>query len=185
MSQRPPTRILWLQVATIMALLIPVIMAAIYVGGHHKRVFGLLADLEPRYARLTGLVQYQAELQALHAKTTEQLKRLTYPSSQDVTQAGNNAQQRIRGLFVDSNLSVISIQVLPAVKDDSKFDRIPISLRVEGDLVGIQSALIKLSNQTPLVLVDSLSVQTIGAVRPASIQRLGGQFGLSVLRVKP
>ena len=185
MSQRPPTRILWLQAATIIVLLIPVAIAALYVGGHHKRVAGLLADLEPRYARMAGLVQYKAELEALNVKATEQLTRLTYPSSQDVTQAGNNAQQRIRALFVDSNLNVISIQVLPAAKDDSKFDRIPISLRVEGDLAGIQSALAKLSSQTPLVLVESLSVQTIGAVKPASVQRLGGQFGLSVLRVKP
>ena len=38
--------------------------------------------------------------------------------------------------------------------------------------------------QTPVVLVDSLSLQTIGAVRPASIQRLGGQFNFSVLRVR-
>ena len=185
MSQRHPPRILWLQAATVIALMIPVVFAAIYVSGHHQRVFGLLADLEPRYARLTGLVQYKAELEALNVKASEQLKGLTYPSSQDVTQAGNNAQQRIRSLFVDSNLNVISIQVLPPVKDDSKFDRIPISLRVEGDMAGIQSALTKLAAQTPLVLVESLSVQTIGAVKPASIQRLGGQFGLSVLRVKP
>jgi general secretion pathway protein M len=185
MSYRSPTRVLWLQAATLIALLIPVIVAAIYVGGHHQRVFGLLADLEPRYARLTGLVQYKAELEALNVKVTEQLERLTYPSAQDVTQTGNSAQQRIRGLFVDSNLNVISIQVLPAVKDDSKFDKIPISLRVEGDLAGIQSALTKLSNQTPLILVESLSVQTIGAVKPASIQHLSGQFGLLVLRVKP
>lgn len=185
MSHRPSIRIIWLQAATILALLIPIVMAAVYVSGHHKRVFGLLTDLEPRYARLTGLVQYQPELKSLQAKTTEQLNHLTYPSAQDVTQAGNDAQQRIRGIFVDSNLSVISIQVLPAVKDDSKFDRIPISLRVEGDLSGIQSALTKLSSQTPLILVESLSVQTIGAVKPASIQRLGGQFGMSVLRVKP
>lgn len=185
MSPRPPKRILWLQAATILVLLIPIVIAGIYVKGHHQRVYGLLGDLEPRYARLTGLVNYKAELEALNVKADEQLKRLTYPSSQNLTQAGNDAQQRIRGIFVDSKLNVISIQVLPPRKEDSKFDQIPISLRVEGDLMGIQNALVKLANQTPIVLVESLSIQTIGAVKPASAQRLGGQFGLLVLRARP
>jgi general secretion pathway protein M len=113
------------------------------------------------------------------------LTRIAYPASQDVTQTGNDAQQRIRSLFADSKLDIISIQVLPPTKkDDANFDRIPIDLRVEGDLAGIQNALLKLSTQTPAVVVDSLSVQTIGAVKPASIQRLGGQFSLYVMRLR-
>jgi general secretion pathway protein M len=52
-------------------------------------------------------------------------------------------------------------------------------------LAGIQSALSKLAAVTPSVFVDSLSMQTIGAVRPASIQRLGAQVNLYALRVRP
>ena len=178
-------RIVWLQVITVLALLLPIAGAGLYVWTRHQRVQGLLADLEPRYARLDGLLQRQADLKGLTIKVNEQLVRLTYPASQDVTQAGNDAQQRIRGIFAESKLDIISIQVLPPPKDEAKFDRIPINLRVEGDLAGIQSALLKLSGQNPMVLVDSLSLQTIGAVRPASIQRLGGQFNLFVLRVRP
>jgi general secretion pathway protein M len=185
MSHRQPARIVWLQVATVLALLLPFVAGGLYVRYHHQRVHGLLTDLEPRHARLSGLMQYQVELEALNGKASEELKRLAYPASQDVTQAGNDAQQRIRGIFVDSKLNVISIQVLPPLKDESRFDRVPVSLRVEGDLEGIQSALTKLAKQTPLVLVDNMSIQTIGAVKPASVQRLAGQFGLSVLRVKP
>ena len=48
----------------------------------------------------------------------------------------------------------------------------------------VQDALMKLSSQSPLVLVDSMAMQTIGAVKPASVQRLGGQFSFSVLRVR-
>ena len=58
-----------------------------------------------------------------------------------MTQAGNDAQQRIRSVFADSQLDIISIQVLPAAKEEAKFDRIPITLRVEGDLTGIHNAL--------------------------------------------
>lgn len=178
-------RIALLQGLTVLALLLPVTGAGVYIWTKHQLAQTLLTDIEPRYARLAGLVERQADLQALSTQTHEQLTRLTYPANQDVTQAGNDAQQRIRSLFADSKLDIISIQVLALPKEDIKFDRIPINLRVEGDLTGIQNALALLSSQTPLVLVDSVSLQTIGAVKPASIQRLGGQFNFSVLRVRP
>ena len=163
-------------------MLAPMVGAGWYVWTVHQRLQTRLTDLEPRYARLEGLLLRKADLQALGAQASEKLAHLTYPATQDVTQTGNDAQQRIRTLFADSKLDIISIQVLPP-KDESKFDRIQINLRIEGDLAGIQTALLKLSSQSPLVLVDSISLQTIGAVKPASIQRLGGQFNFSVLRV--
>lgn len=174
-------RIAWLQALIVLAMLLPLAGAGLYVWARHQSLQGHQADLEPRYARVAGLLSRQADLQALGVQANAHLARLTYPASQDVTQAGNDAQQRIRSLFADSKLDIISIQVL-APKEEGKFDRIPINLRVEGDLAGIQDALMKLSSQSPVVLVDSLALQTIGAVRPASTQRLGGQVSFSVLR---
>ncbi len=177
-------RIAWLQALTILALLLPLAGAGALVWREHRFSQQRLADLAPRYARLTGLLEQKAALDAMGIQAKEQLARLTYPATQDVTQAGNDAQQRIRTLFADSKLDIISIQVLPPLKEESKFDRIPISLRVEGDLTGMQNALSLLAAQSPLVLVDNLTLQTIGAVKPASIQRLGGQFNFFVLRVR-
>jgi general secretion pathway protein M len=177
-------RIAWLQALTVIVLLLPLAGAAVYVWVHHQRIQNHLADLEPRYARLAGLIAREAEFKALGAQANQQLARLAYPASQDITQTGNEAQQRIRSLFSESKLDIISIQVLPPRKEDSNFDRIAVNLRVEGDLAGVQDALSKLSNFTPAVVIESLSVQTIGAVRPASIQRLGGQVNLYVLRVR-
>jgi len=178
-------RVLWLQVLTACVLLLPLLGTGFYVWTKHQSYLGFLADLEPRYARLAGLLARQADLKTLTEQGNKQLTLLAYPASQDATQAGNDAQQRIRALFAQSKLDIISIQVLPAPKDDAKFDRIPINLRVEGDLAGIQAALTALASQSPTVLLESLSIQTIGAVRPASIQRLGGQFNFFVLRVRP
>ena len=185
MSRSVFNRISWLQALTVVALLLPLAGASLYVWIHHQNLQRHLAELEPRYARLVGILQHQADLKALGVKANEQLTRLAYPVGQDVTKAGNDAQQRIRSLFAESKLDIVSIQVLPPLKEDAKFDRIPINLRVEGDLAGIQSALSNLSRQTPVVLVDTLSLQTLGAVRPASIQRLGGQFNFFVLRIRP
>lgn len=184
MSLNVFSRVAWLQALTVVIMLTPLASAGLYVWVHHQRLESHLADLEPRYARLAGLLERQEELKAKVVQATGQLTRITYPPAQDITQAGNEAQQRIRGIFTESKLDIISIQVLPPPKEESQFDRIPINLRVEGNLADIQDALLKLSRQSPSVLVDSLSLQTIGAVKPASIQRLGGQFSLSVLRVR-
>lgn len=177
-------RIAVLQALTGAAIVLPLVGAGLYFWSEHQRLQTHLADLEPRYARLAGLVARRADLSTLEAQAKEQMKRAAYPASQDVTQAGNDAQQRIRSLFADSKLDIISIQVLPPAKEETKFDRIQITLRVEGDLTGIHNALGLLAAQTPTVLVDSWSLNTIGAVKPASAQRLGGQFNFSVLRVR-
>ena len=180
-------RIAWLQALTVLAVLLPIAGGGLYVWSVHQRAQSRLTDLEPRYARLAGLVERRADLKTLGVQVGEELARLAYPAAQDVTKAGNDAQQRIRALYADSKLDIISIQVLPARQEDkeSKFDRISIDLRVEGDLTGMQNALALLASQTPVVLVDSLALQTIGAVKPASTQRLGGQFNFSVLRLRP
>ncbi|MEO8119678.1 MAG: type II secretion system protein GspM [Rhodoferax sp.] len=176
-------RIVWLQAFTVLLVLLPMVGAGLYVWTLHQRVQTHLADQEPRYARLAGLLLRKADLQALGVQVSEQMTRQTYPTAQDITQAGNDAQQRIRTVFADSKLDIISIQVLPP-KEEARFDRIQINLRVEGELSGIQDALAKLATQTPVVLVDSVTLQTIGAVKPASIQRLGGQFNFSILRAR-
>ncbi len=184
MSRPAFNRIAWLQGLTVLVLLLPLVGGGLYVYSVHQRAESRLADIEPRFARLAGLVGRRAELTTQGAQATAQLARQAYPASQDVTQAGNDAQQRIRGLFADSKLDIISIQVLPP-KEEGKFDRIPIDLRIEGDITGVQNALALLSGQVPTVLVESMALQTIGAVKPASVQRLGGQFSFSVLRVRP
>jgi general secretion pathway protein M len=177
-------RIAVLQALTVLALVLPIVAGGTYLWGTHHEIQKSLTDLEPRYARLLGLVEQQAALKSLGDQASGQLVRLAYPASQDATQTGNDAQQRIRTLFADSRLDIVSIQVLPPPKGDSPFDRIQINLRVEGELVGLQTALSALATQTPRVLVDTVTLQTIGAVKPASIQRLGGEFNFTVLRVR-
>ncbi len=184
MSRLPLSRVALLQVLTVLALVLPLLGAAYFVGTHHVSVGKHIEDLEPRYARLLGLSERQAEFQTLGQQAGEQLKRLVYPASQDATQAGNDAQQRIRALFADSKLDISSIQVLPS-KEAGLFDRITIDLRVEGDLTGIQNAFSLLSVQSPIVVTEDVTLQTIGAVKPASTQRLSGQFIFSVFRARP
>jgi general secretion pathway protein M len=177
-------RIVFLQVLTVLLLLVPLAGASYVVWVKHHRLLGIVADLEPRYARLQGLLDRQVSVKAMDAKAKELILQLAYPATQDLTKTGNDAQQRIRGIFADSQLDVISTQVLPG-KIEGKFDRISISLRVEGNMAGIQAALGKLGAQSPAILVDNMNLQTLGMARPASVQKTGGQFVFSVFRVRP
>ena len=68
------------------------------------------------------------------------------------------------------------------VKEGTHFDRIPIQLRIEGEMAGIQNALTLLATQSPTIGLETWTIQTIGAVRPASSPRLGAQFNFFVLR---
>lgn len=176
-------RVVAWQVLIVLLALAPLAGAGIFVWLRHQQYQASLAELEPRYARLLGLVKHRADLQTLGTQVSTAMAQRSYSASQDIAKAGNDAQQRIRSLFADNHLEVISIQVLPA-KDEDQFNRITINLRVEGDLSAMQTALDKLTSLTPTVLVDSMALQTIGAVRPASVQNLGGQFTFSVFRVR-
>jgi len=176
-------RMLALQVLTLLLLLVPLVGLGVAAWFKHQQLQTNLTDLEPRYARLLGLASHHAQLQTLGNTVNSALTRLTYPASQDLANAGNDAQQRVRSLFADNRLDIIAIQVVPA-KEEGPFNRITITLRVEGNLTDLHAALGKLPTLTPAVVLDSMTLQIIGAARPASVQRLGGQFNFSVFRVR-
>ncbi len=165
-------------------LLVPLVAAGWYVVVKHKWAEEQLSIVEPRYARVLGIELGQADLEAALDAARAQAARYAYPESLDVTQAGNDAQQRVRSLFTAAGLQIVSSQVL-APKTENGFDRIPMAVRSEGELMGVQAALIGLTDQVPVILVDGVSVQTIGAVKAEVPQRLAIQFNLSVLRVHP
>jgi general secretion pathway protein M len=176
-------RIALFQLLTVLAIAMPLLGAVYVVWVKHQRLQVILADIEPRYARLQGLVDSGAAVQALDSKAGEQLASVAYPATQDATKSGNDAQQRISSLLAESKVEVMSTQVLPA-KEAGKFDKIAINVRIEGELPAVKDALLKLSTQAPAILIDSMALQTIGAVRPANTQRLSGQFSFAVYRVR-
>ena len=172
-----------LGIALLLAL-VPLVALGLYVLDVRQAAQARIAELEPRHARLAGLVAGRAALDKAEAAARNQLGERVYAATQDLTQAGNDAQQRVRTVFTNAGLQLVSSQVLPA-KDEKQFDRIPLMVRLEGDLMALQAALIALSQQTPAILLDGLNIQAIGVARPEQVQRLASQFNLSVLRQKP
>lgn len=150
----------------------------------HQWAQNLLEENEPLYARLLGLESTSGLLLEAEKTISALLSDHAYPPEQTAVQAGNDAQQRIRAIFVASKLDIASIQVLPS-KETQSFDRINVVLRVEGDLTGLQIAMIGLEGLKPIILIDSVNVQVIGPAKPKIAPRLLAQFNFSVLRLRP
>ncbi len=155
-----------------------------YLKGKHDWATDRLQDVDQRHARLAGLESSRAELDKAESTARSSLAVGVYPASQDVSQAGNDAQRRVRDTFTKAGLQVMSSQVL-AAKIDRAFDRIPMAVRLEGELVALQGALTVIPELSPAVIIDGVTVQTIGAVKADAPQRLAIQFSLSVLRARP
>ncbi len=169
---------------TVMVLLLPLALLGYYMADKHQWAQSQLAELEPRYARLLGLEAQGAEMAELLGRAQAARAKYVYPASQDATQAGNAAQQRVRDIFSSAGLQVISSQVLPP-KEEKGFDRIPLAVRTEGEWLAVQSALAVLSSQVPIIVINELDLQVqggLGNTAGAQAPRLAAQFSLSVLR---
>jgi general secretion pathway protein M len=154
---------------------------AAFVWQKHSWAQDRLAEVEPRYARLVGLDANRAQLDAALASTQASIARHVYGPGQDASRAGNDAQQRARDVFSKAGLDVVSTQVLPAKQED-RFDRVPIVVRLEGEVVALQSAMAVLPTLSPSLFVEGMSIQTTGQAKAEVPQRLSVQFNLFVLR---
>jgi general secretion pathway protein M len=157
--------------------------AAAYVVSKHTWASERLAELEPRYARLAGIEASAPALDPALRERRALLERHAYLSSQDVAKAGSDAQQRARDIFAKAGLEVSSTQVLPAKTVDG-FDRIPVVLRLEGELPALQSALVVLPSSAPSLFVEVFNVQGTSLPRGDAPPRLTMQVNLFVLRVR-
>lgn len=156
---------------------------ALYVQGINRADRARLETIEPRYARLAGLALEGAALTTALATTKAAVSRHVYPAVRDISQAGNDAQQRARDVFSKAGLEVLSSQVLPA-KLVKQFDRIPITMRIEGEYLAVQAALASLPSLTPTLFVEGFNAQSVGAADPKSPIRLVVQLELFVLRAR-
>ena len=178
--------------AALLGLLAIVALLPIVLGGWYtlrKHAWGqeLLAQLEPRHARLLGLESQRAELETARLRAAALREQYVYPAAQDEAQTGNQVQQKVRDTLTAAGLQVISSQVFPA-KEEKGFDRIPLVVRAEGEMLGVQSALAVLSSQQPVIIINELNIQVQGALtnlNPKLAPRLSAHFNLSVLRERP
>lgn len=142
----------------VLTLLIPALLLL-------RGLFGLAAvgadyasersRIEPRLARLQGLLDEQALLAERSEEAARLLRQLAYPAEQDVTALAAALQAEVRQLMDASGMEVSNSQVLPA-RPEELFERVAVKLTVSGSTEALSSALAALSAQRPQLLIESL-----------------------------
>jgi general secretion pathway protein M len=120
--------------------------------------------IEPRIARLQGLINYEEQLRKAAVVVDTKVLELVYPVSEDQATVSAELQTQVRDIFSKAGLSVTNSQVLP-VRAQGNFDYIGVKLTVSGTLPALDEALAGVAAYLPLVLVESLDVYPARAPR--------------------
>ena len=168
-----------------------VLVATVTVGEIAARIWratDVRADIEPRHARLSGVLERGDAILAAGTAASAALDRLAYPPDADVGQIGTDLQQRIRQLAESAGLRVAGSQILP-VRESDGFAVVTVTGTLEGETGALGAFLLALAAEAPPIAVEKLAVQA-----PRAIRRVGDtnanasvtiQINMSVLRLAP
>ncbi len=183
----PPSRREWaILAATVCLILLPLLALGTYLVQKYQSAQASLAAMEPRHARLAGLDHQRDEIAQMLKRTADIRAAYVYPASQDAVQAGNAEQQKVRDLLTKAGLTIVSSQVLPP-KEENGFDRISLSVRAEGELLAVNTALSVLGEQLPVIFIANAEMASqlplnMGNNAPKTAPMLTLQLNLGVLR---
>jgi general secretion pathway protein M len=181
---RPSIRIIALQILTIVLVLLPFFAAGGYVWTKHQQAQTLLEQLEPRHARLQGLMAQEAEIEAQIKLAQGLISAYAFPAAADGTPIANDAQQRVKTALEQAGFRVESIQVKDGA-EAGDFLRLNISAKVDGNVHALRESFLKLREITPVLVVDSFRFTNEGPLLKALLQRTAGTLNIVVLRSKP
>ena len=181
--KRNARRDLSVVLVTLALVLTPLGLLGAYLYSKYEWATQRIAEVEPRHARLSGLIAHKDSLALAQAQAVDRLGQYLHPAGQDANQVGNDVQQRIRSVLSTAGLSIVSTQVL-AAKEEKNFERIPLVVRAEGDMMAVQLALAALDEQKPAILTEGFVLQA-AAAPVKGVQRLAVQLNLVILRGKP
>ena len=176
---------LWLLAAGCVLLLV-LGWASWTVVSKYRQASAQLADIDPRHARLAGMLQDKELFAQSAGALTANLAQFVYPAEGDASQTGNAALQKVRDLATARGLRVASSQSA-APRDEKGFDRIGLVLRVEGDWEQLVALLRELAQQRPAIFTNTLQLGAQLRGLRDQPQSMFGQLDLYVLkeRAKP
>jgi general secretion pathway protein M len=150
-----------------LTLLLPILFylnSMLAMWGVRQTAQAEIERIEPRVARLQGLIDYEARLREASVAVDSQVLELVYAATEDQATVAAKLQTNVRDIFGKAGLSVSNSQVLP-VRAQGNFDYIGVKLTVTGDLPALDEALAGVAAYLPLVLVESLDVYPPRAAR--------------------
>ena len=179
-SRAPRPELLWLLAAG--ALLLALLAwSSWFVVSRHQQAAAQLAAIDPRYARLTGLIQHKDEFAQMSQAVQANLQQFVYPAGQDAGQVGNNALQRVRELATARDLRISSSQAA-APRDEHGFDRIGLVLRIEGQWPQLVGFLRDLVQPRPDIYTTNMQLAVQFGGMPGTSPVVLAQLDLYVLQ---
>lgn len=158
-AQRRLSKDSLLQLLTGLLVLAALLAGGAYVVKKHLWAQQTLADVGPRYQRLLGIAQSEAQMQLALQRSTQLLDAYTYPAERDTGQIGTDIQQKLRAAFSGTQMVIQSSQVLPEEEQEGHLLAIPVEVRMEGNLQSLRQGLVALSAQRPTIQIASISLQ--------------------------
>lgn len=148
------------------------------------RMAEVRAEIEPRYARLSGILAQGDGILAARQATEGWLSRHAYPASTDVGEIGTGLQQRVRQLAEAAEVRVAGSQILP-LREESGFGVITVTGTLEAETGALAAFLAALAAADPPIAVEKLAVQARRARRGQESDDINAQVTMSVLRLAP
>jgi len=177
---RPRPEALWLLIAG--ALLLALLAWASWtVVAKYRQASAVLAEIEPRHARLAGLLQNQELLAQTDSALQANLIEHVGTAEEDPGQTGNAALQRVRELATARDLRISSSQAA-APRDEHGFDRIGLVLRIEGQWPQLVGFLRELVQQRPAIYTTNMQLAVQFGGMPGTSPVVLAQLDLYVLQ---
>ena len=168
---RSHRRSAWICGLTLLLPMVFYVNTLVGLWGLHRDYQSDIDNLIPRIARQYGLIEHEDELRDASNMASKQVSALVYPASRDTASVSTALQSDIRQIFSDAGLTVSNSQVLPLRKKEH-FDHINISLRVQGDMAGVDAALTDIAEFRPLLLVESLEMRPLRSGRSGANEQI-------------
>ena len=133
---------IWLQthrqsaIIVALTLLLPVLALLYAVGSlwgqrfDHQRQ---IDRMEPRLARMLGVLEYEEQLRDAYTRLGLQVADLVYPAEQNRAAVSADLQKNVLGVVRDAGLAVTNSQVLP-IREHEGFDHIGLKMTLSGDI---------------------------------------------------
>lgn len=163
-------RTAWVCGLTLLLPLVIYLNAMLGMWGMRQSSQAEIERIEPRLARLQGLIDYESQLREASTTVDSQVLELVYPATEDQATVSAELQTNVRDIFSKAGLSVSNSQVLPA-REQGNFDYIAVKLTVTGDLPALDEALAGIGVYLPLVLVESIDIYPPRTARGKSESR--------------
>lgn len=140
--------------------------------------------LEPRIARLAGLVESESALRQSALRVDSRVLDLVFPASEERAALAARLQQDLRRIFTEAGLEIKNSQVLPS-REVLGLEHVTVKTQVSGDIDALDAALEEISNYSPLILVESMAVTPVRRSRrqrAVGLQQLSANIQLLALR---